>query len=115
MQIQSELFSRCCSRKNHLVSPFEGSPYCCNGSVGAGFNRVHAPEVPRRLLGRCCAFIMDSSVLTAVHVQQQIRLLDMTCSSGPYASMKEGPTRSECCITKVHLHLSPRHEPWHYY
>jgi hypothetical protein len=36
----------------YRVSPLEGRPYVSRTSSRAGFRRLHAPDAPRRLLGR---------------------------------------------------------------
>jgi hypothetical protein len=36
----------------YRVSPFEGRPYVSSTSSRTGFRRFHAPDAPRRLLGR---------------------------------------------------------------
>lgn len=46
----------------HLVSPFDGRPYSSSVSAGAGLRRsprCHAPEAPRRLVGRSWLFVLE--------------------------------------------------------
>lgn len=54
--VESALLVALCKDKarqvTHLVSPLLGSPYDSSTSSRTGLRRFHAPDAPRRLLGR---------------------------------------------------------------